>query len=69
MCPYRRVDHVCGINHLDDDGQVGDHRDRVGCFDGNRGTCDCDDDGSSTHGYVWQEDEPFSFPLAASCHW
>jgi hypothetical protein len=43
--------------------------DCVGRFDGNCGTCDCNDDGSSIHDYARQEDEPFSFPLAASCPW
>jgi hypothetical protein len=29
----------------------------------------CDADGSSIHGYVQQEDEPFFVPLAASYPW
>jgi hypothetical protein len=28
-----------------------------------------DVDGSLIHGYMQQEDEPFSFPLAAFCPW
>jgi hypothetical protein len=38
-----------------------------GRFDGNQGICDCNFDGSLIHSYAQQEDELFSFPLAASC--
>jgi hypothetical protein len=67
--PCHCVDHNHGVNCLDDNSQVGDCCNRVGYFDGNCGTCDCDDDGSLIHGYVWQEAELFFFPLAASCPW
>ena len=51
-CPYCRVNHNHGINRLDDDNLVGNHRGRVGCFDDGRGSCNCNAGGSLTHGYV-----------------
>ncbi len=41
----------------------------VGCFDGSRNIYNYDAAGSLIHSYVQQEDEPFSFPLAASYPW
>jgi hypothetical protein len=42
-----------------EDSQVGDHCKRVGRIDGNRGTCDCKDEGSLIHSYALQENELF----------
>ncbi len=58
----------CGVNCLDDDSRIVDHCGCVGCFDGSSNIYDCNVDGSLIHGYVRQEVEPFSFPLAA-CPW
>ncbi len=49
--------------------QVGNCCDRVGRFDGHRGICGDNAAGSLIQGYARQEDEPFSFPLAASYPW
>ncbi len=38
--PYHIINHDHGVNHLDDNGQVGNCWDCVGCFDGNCVTCD-----------------------------
>ncbi len=54
---------------LNDNSQIVNHCGRVGHFDDSHDISDCDADGSSIHGYVRQEDEPFSFPLAASYPW
>ncbi len=69
MHPCCQVVHNHGVDCLDSDSQVDNRLDRVSCFNGNRGICDYDADGSSIHGYAQQEDEPFSFPSAASCPW
>ncbi len=63
------IDHDHGFDCFDDNSQVGDCHNCVGCFDGNCGICNWDVDGSFIHSYAQQEDEPFSFPLAASCPW
>ncbi len=66
-CPH--VEGNRGADPLDDDSQVGDHCNRVGCFDDGCGSYDCHVDGSSIHGYAPQEDDPFSFLLATFYPW
>ncbi len=47
--------HVKGdpcIDPLDDNSQIGDCRDRVGCFNDSCGSYDCNADGSSIHSYA-----------------
>ncbi len=69
LSPCRHVEGNPGVGHPDDDSQIGDCCDHVGHFDDSRGSYDCDADGSFIHGYVRWEDEPFSFPSAASYPW
>jgi hypothetical protein len=66
--PCRCVKGNHGSNCLNDDSRIVDHCGCVSCFDGSRNIYNCDVDGSLIHGYVQQEVEPFSFPLAA-CPW
>ncbi len=69
LSPCCHVKGNCGIYCLNGNDQVGNCSNPVGCFDGNCGICGNDAAGSSTHGYAQQEDETFSFPLAASHPW
>ncbi len=52
LSPCHHVKGDCGVDHLNDDGQHGDHCGRVGCFNDSRSRYDCDADGSSIHGYA-----------------
>jgi hypothetical protein len=61
LLPCRCVNHDHNVDHLDDDSQVGSRCDQVGCFNGYLGICDYNAGGSSIHGYMRQEDEPFPF--------
>ncbi len=64
-CPCCLVEGDCDANRLDDDSQIVNHPGRVSCFNDGRDIYDCNVDGSLIHGYVQQEAESFSFPLAA----
>jgi hypothetical protein len=57
-----------GVNCLDGNCHVGIHRNCIGCFDGGCGTRGNDSCGLS-HSYEQLEDEPSSFPSAASSPW
>jgi hypothetical protein len=61
--------HDHGINHLNYCSQVCNRCNHIGCFNDSRDIYDCNTDGSLIHGYMRQEDELFSFPLAAACPW
>jgi hypothetical protein len=67
-CPCCRIEGDRGADRLDDDSRMVDHCGCVGCFNDSRNSYDCNVDGSLIHGYMRQEAEPFSFPLAA-CPW
>ncbi len=67
-CPCSCVKGNCGVDRLDDDSRIVDHCGCIGCFSGSPDIYDCNVDGSSIHGYVQQEVEPFSFHLAV-CPW
>jgi hypothetical protein len=69
LSPCLCIEGNHGIDRLDVNSWIGNHRGRVGCFNDCRNIYDCDADGSSIHGYAQQEDEPLSLPLAASCPW
>ncbi len=66
MSPCHHFKGNCDADHLDDNSRIVNHRGCVGCFDDSRDISDCNADGSLIHGYVQQDDEPFSCPLAAS---
>ncbi len=64
----RCIEGNCGANCLNDYSWIVDCCGCIGCFDDSCDVYNCNVDGSSMHGYVQLEVEPFSFPLAA-CPW
>ncbi len=65
MSPCHHFEGNRGVDHLDDNSWIVDRCGCVGCFDDSCNIYNCNADGSLIHGYVGQEAEPFSFPLAA----
>ncbi len=68
-CPCCCIDHDHGVDHLDDDNEVGDRCNHIGCFNGSWDICGNGAACSLIHCYVLEEHEPYSFLLAASCPW
>jgi hypothetical protein len=67
--PCCRIKGNGGINCLNDNSWIVDLCNRVGRFDGSCNVYNYDAANSLIHGYTRQEDEPFSFLLAASYPW
>ncbi len=64
LCLCSHIEGNCGINCLNEDSQIVNHRSCVGCFNHSCNIYDCNVDGILIYSYVWQEVELFSFPVA-----
>ncbi len=67
--PCHCVKDNCGVDPIDDNSWIGNRHGCISRFNGSHDIYNYNAASSSIHSYMQQEDEPFSFPLAASHPW